>query len=135
MFGIDRTPNDWHAGVVNPERVSDAISLLTRALAEVGLEPAGERESADVVADVVVRGRHGVEFAVEVTRRALVREGDVPGIVRGLAAERRRGVVGVIVADRITEEAKTRLRAKSWGWRTCAGTCMWRHRASSSMRG
>ncbi len=99
------------------ERDSDAISFLTRALAEVGLQPVGEQESADAVADVVVRGRHGVEFAVEVTRRALVREGDVRGIVRGLsAAERRRGVVGVIVADRITEAAKQRLRAKSWGW-------------------
>ena len=28
---------------------------------------------------MVVHGRHGVEFAVSVTRRALVREGDVPG--------------------------------------------------------
>lgn len=102
---------------MDSERDSDAIAWLTRALAEVGLEPAGEQESADVVPDVVVRGRHGVEFAVEVKRRALVQEGDVPGIARGLsAAERRRGVVGVVVADRITEEAKRRLRAKSWGW-------------------
>ena len=117
VFSIDRTPNSWHSGVVDAERDRDAIALLTLALAEVGLEAAGEQDSADAVADVVVRGRHGVEFTVEVTRRALVREGDVPGIVRGLsAAERRRGVVGVIVADRITEEAKKRLRAKSWGW-------------------
>ena len=98
---------------MNSERDSDAIALLTGALAEIGLESAGKQGTADMV----VHGRHGVEFAVSVTRRALVREGDVPGIVRGIsAADRRRGVVGVIVSDRITEAAKKRLRTKKWGW-------------------
>jgi DNA-binding transcriptional ArsR family regulator len=66
---------------------------------------------------MVVHGRHDLEFEVVVNRRSLVREGDVPGIVRGISAtERRRGVTGVIVSDRITEDAKKRLRAKSFGW-------------------
>lgn len=113
VFGIDRTSNDRHHGLVNSERDREAIALLTSALAEAGLEPAGNQEAADLV----VHARQDVEFAVLVTRRALVREGDVPGIVGGISpANRRRGVVGVIVSDRITEEAKKRLRAKSWGW-------------------
>ena len=112
-FGIDRTPNTLHSGEVNSERDRDAVALLTQALLEVGLEPAVTHENARMV----VHGRHGLEFKVAVRRRSLVREGDVPGIVRGIsAAERRRGVTGVIVSDRITEDAKKRLRAKSFGW-------------------
>lgn len=99
------------------DREFEAITQLTRALFEVGLEVAEQEVVADVGADLVVRGRHGIEFAVEVKQRTLVRDGDVPTLTRGLvAADRRHGVVGVIVADRITEEAKKRLRATSWGW-------------------
>src|SRR5690606_10267439 len=98
----------WQAGRVGTDRELEAIALLTRALAEVGLEPA--EETADARADLVVRGRDGVAFAVEVKQRALVRDGDVPALTRRLTgADRRRGVVSVIVADRITEEAKNRL--------------------------
>ena len=99
------------------ERERDAIALLARALTETGLEPTEEQETASAGADLMVRSGHGVEFAVEVTWRPLVREGDVPAIARGITdADRRRGLVGVIVADRITEEAKQRLRSKAWGW-------------------
>ncbi len=96
------------------DRELEAIALLTRALAEVGLESA--EETADARADLVVRSRDGVAFAVEVKQRALVRDGDVPALTRLTEADRRRGVVSVIVADRITEEAKNRLRAEGWGW-------------------
>ena len=86
------------------ERERDAIALLARALTEVGLEPTGEQETAGAGADLVVRGGHGVEFAVVVTWRTLVREGDVPAITGGITdADHRCGLVGVIVADRITE--------------------------------
>jgi hypothetical protein len=107
---------------VGSNRELEAITQLRRALSEVGLEVAGEQVAdeevvADARADLVVRGRHGVAFAVEIKERALVRDGDVDSLTRELAAaDRRRGVVGVVVADRITEEAKTLLREKSWGW-------------------
>jgi len=118
VFGIDRTPNTTYAGLVGTGRELEAMAQLMAALAEVGLDaaesPAG---AADTGADLVVRGRHGVEFAVAVKQRALVRDTDVPALTRGFTnADRRQCVVGVVVADRITEEAKKLLRAKPWGW-------------------
>lgn len=101
---------------MDAEGKREANEQLSRALAEVGLEPTVP-DSEDASGDLLVRGRHGVQFTVAVKQRALVRDGDIPTVTRGLtAADRRRGVVGVVVADRITEEAKNRLRAKSWGW-------------------
>lgn len=102
---------------MNTDREREAILQLTRALAEVGLEPVEDEAAAHDRADLVVRGRHGVEFTIEVKQRSLVRGGDVPALTRGVtSADRRSGVVGVVVADRITEEAKQRLRTKAWGW-------------------
>lgn len=96
-------------------RQPEGAELLSSALTEVGLLPAAE--VGDSGTDLVVRSGHGVEFIVEIKQRALVRDTDVPMLVRGMsAADRRRGVVGVVVAERITEDAKRRLRAKGWGW-------------------
>jgi hypothetical protein len=101
---------------VGVDREHEAIDQLSRALTEVGLDPA-LLTSAGALGDLLVRGPHGVQFTVALKQRALVRDGDIPTLTRGLtAADRRRGMVGVVVADRITEEAKNRLRAKSWGW-------------------
>ena len=66
----------WTHGLPRPAR-GEVIEQLMSALAEVGLEPADDL-TADPGADLVVRGRHGVEFAIEVKHRALVRDSDVP---------------------------------------------------------
>lgn len=98
------------------DREREAIEQLSRALAEVGLEPVVPA-GADAPVDLLVRGPHGVEFAIDLTHRALVRDGDIPTLTRKLAtADRPHGTVAVVVSDRITEEAKNRLRAQSWGW-------------------
>jgi len=102
---------------VRTDRGREATQQLVRALAEVGLQASRETAGAKSRPHLLVRGPHGVEFVVEVEHRALVRDGDVSTLTREPPAiHSQLGVVGVVVADRITQEAKNQLRAKSWGW-------------------
>ena len=95
-------------------REREATAHLSRALAEVGLEAASETADAHRRADLVIRGRHDVELGIEVQHRALIREGDVAALKRGVKTGE--GTVNVVVADRITRDAKERLREDGWGW-------------------
>lgn len=96
-------------------RGQEAIALLSRALIEVGLEPVPAASNAQ--ADLSVRSRDGLRVDIDVEFRSLVREGDVPAITTSRTAPKRHpGVAGLVVADRITADAKTRLRAQGWGW-------------------
>ena len=114
MFGIDQTPNAQDNHLMSAVTHHEAVTHLANALGEVGLEAA---ESPAVPNTITVYGREGALCALEVKHRSLVRDSDIPSLTRGFTADVNPvETVGVVVADRITKDAKAELRARGWGW-------------------
>jgi hypothetical protein len=100
----------------------DAVRLLADALGELGLAAAVEVSGADRAergGDLSVLPSAGSPILLEVRRLSLA---DGGGVRRQLEAGGRRpgrracGVVPVLVADRVTQEARGLLREAGWGW-------------------
>ncbi len=91
----------WCHGCVSP--VADELRDVLDALARAKVPASGGRDGQLVV--------DGTEMPIEIKRLSAV----TPTIARG---PRRlpKGTLGVIVADRISVEARRELEARGWGW-------------------
>jgi hypothetical protein len=101
---------------------SEAELALLDALQAVGLE-AQLAQSPDSRADIEVRTPDGRKVLVEAKYRTLASPDGLPRQLERYAEELRRlevlegkHVVGVLVADRVTEAARSILRNAGWGW-------------------
>lgn len=98
-------------------REVEAVAELRDALAEVGLDTVLESGVQHHGADLIIRGRDGVQFPVEIQRRALVTDRDLSQLFRAASASgQEHPVTHLVVANRVTEEARSGLREAGWGW-------------------
>jgi hypothetical protein len=114
VFGIDRTPNKAHTESVDAIRGLDGVQALGDAVASVGLGV--EVNAGDSGVDLILRNPAGGFVAVEVKRLSLA---SVEALPRRLADWSKRlppETVGVLVADRVTADARNVLSAAGWGW-------------------
>lgn len=94
---------------------AEALDQLYEAAASVGLDVAPGNSDAGVDGYLAIPGEKSI--AIEVKRRSLVSSRDVdPMISRWEEASENKGAMRVIVADRITADAKDALRRAGWGW-------------------
>ena len=118
---------------MSESRVSEAAVEFRDALKQVGLDTIREIGEPDERPDLVVVGPQGIRIPIEIQRRSLLTERELPSLL-----ERAKGTPSeathVVVADRVTERARVELRSRGWGGWTCAGTCTWRLPVCSSMR-
>lgn len=92
-----------------------ALDHLSEATASVGLEFALADSGVGVDAYIAIPGEKPI--AIEVKQRSLVSSRDVQQVTAaGKEAGDNTDAMPVIVADRITAEAKTELRRAGWGW-------------------
>jgi hypothetical protein len=120
VFGIDRTPNEvdnWSMFTG-----TEAELALVDALEAVGLE-ARLAQSLDSGADIEVHTPDGRRILIEAKYRTLASSDGLPRQLERYAREQGRSaglegdpVVGVLVADRITEAARVILQETGWGW-------------------
>lgn len=97
-------------------RDADAIAALRDALAEVGLS-SDDVQGSDRGVDLVVRGPQGGPVGVEVKRVSLVSGPALPHLARQWSSSTAsEDHVVVVVADRVTAEAREQLRSLGWGW-------------------
>ncbi|MGY4712921.1 transcriptional regulator [Mycolicibacterium sp. CBM1] len=120
MFGIDRTPNMRNNGLVLS--AADAEHALVDALEAAGLT-ASLIDSAGDAADIEVRTPDGQTLLIEAKYRTLASADALPRQLDQYAHQLARirtkagkAVVGVLVADRITEDARAMLQNSGWGW-------------------
>jgi hypothetical protein len=114
VFGIDRTPNGEHTGSVSTAADLDGVQALSDAVATVGLSV--EVGAGDGAVDLILRNPAGGLVSVEVKRLSLA---SVDGLQRRLADWSKRlpqETIGVVVADRVTADARDVLNAAGWGW-------------------
>jgi len=119
-FGIDRTPNASKNKVM--VLGSEAELALLDALQAVGLE-ARLTESPDSRADIEVHTPDGRKVLIEAKYRSLASPDGLPRQLERYAHDLHRlevlegeAVVGVLVADRVTEAARAILQKAGWGW-------------------
>lgn len=118
MFGIDRTPNEVDDVVVSLERRGgDIEQAFVDAVESIGLEARIEAgPGADRGVDVVVFASDGPTVLVALKPSSLV---TVDGVGRVLAQSSERAdddVLSVVVADRITADARERLSRAGQSW-------------------
>ena len=98
----------------------DGAAALMEAAAAVGLVAEVALAARDAGADVVLVTPAGDRVPVVIKRVSLVSADGlrerIDGWKRGPSAGDALGVVGVVVADRITGEARELLTAAGWGW-------------------
>lgn len=114
MFGIDRTWNIVKTALVNATRGLDGVHALGDAVSSVGLSM--EVNPGDSGVDLNLKNPAGGVVPVEVKRLSLA---SVDGLPRRLADWSKRlppETIGVIVADRVTADARDVLNAAGWGW-------------------
>lgn len=102
------------AELVSATRGLDGVHALGDAVSSVGLSM--EVNSGDSAADLVLTKPAGGRVLVEVKRVSLA---SVDSLPRRLAEWSKRlppETVGVVVADRVTAEARDVLSAAGWGW-------------------
>lgn len=115
MFGIDRTPNPGENGGMSDIYGAEALDHLSEATASVGLEFTLADSDVGVDAYIAIPGEKPI--AIEVKQRSLVSSRDVQQVTAGCKeADDYKDAMSVIVADRITAEAKAELRRAGWGW-------------------
>lgn len=83
--------------------VAPGVGEVLEALARADM-PSSESKDGALVVD-------GAEVPVEIQRLTVV----TPAVARGLP-DPPRGVVGIVIADRISEDARRELAARGWGW-------------------
>lgn len=120
MFGIDRTPNNGNNDHVL--RAADAEHALVDALEAVGLT-ASLIDSVGDTADIEVRTPDGRTLLIEAKYRSLASSDALPRQLGQFAHQLARiqtgagkHVIGVLIADRITEDARAMLQSAGWGW-------------------
>jgi hypothetical protein len=113
VFGIDRTVDSGQAG-----DVEDPVELLQAAFAHVDLDlvPA-ERYSDDAWGDAVLDPR-GLDVEIEVKQLALVTADVAERLVRSRQGEPRSepALAFMVVANRVTEDARAVLLRGGWGY-------------------
>ena len=99
-----------------------AARALVDALEKVGLE-ARQSEMSDTPADLEVISPDGRKMLLEVKYRSLATPDGLPRQLeryaeelRGRNGQQNEPVVGVLVADRVTEAARAILQEAGWGW-------------------
>jgi hypothetical protein len=100
----------------SPRTAEDAVDELADAVAAVGLKLLPADEIEDPAADVVLVLPDNRQLVVEVKSTSLL---TVKGLHDQLKLWSHRlpvSSVGVVVADRITADARQELRAAGWGW-------------------
>ncbi len=117
MFGIDRSSNDKHTGGVSAQQESEAVDALRDAAISVGLEVHTQEGIDGRLADLIVINPAGGQLVVEAKRMSLA-NADVLARRLPLWSQelRERSAVGIVVADRVTREAREQLRNAGWGW-------------------
>ena len=100
---------------MSESRVSEAAVEFRDALKQVGLDTIREIGEPDERPDLVVVGPQGIRIPIEIQRRSLLTERELPSLL-----ERAKGTPSqathVVVADRVTERARVELRSRGWGW-------------------
>jgi hypothetical protein len=95
---------------------SDAVELLADAVQAVGLEVDRAPDTPDRQVDAVLVNPSGGRVAVELQKVSLV---TADGLARRIADCERTstgGWIRVLVADRVTEQARVLLNEAGWGW-------------------
>jgi len=115
VFGIDRTPNDLHDQDM-PTTSSDGTARLREVALGLGLGVPDGDHLGHEHADLILLSPDGGRVLVEVKRTALVSADGLTRRLREWDAGRVPGTTGVVVADRVTAEARGRLREAGWGW-------------------
>ena len=96
---------------------SDGVEALRDALGTVGLPVEDSSPSPDHGADLVLVNPGGEVLAIEVKRMALASVDGLADRIKSwnpqLASA---GAIGVVVADRVTQQARDILRESGWGW-------------------
>ena len=118
-FGIDRTAVVRHSRLVSsPESVEAGVDALREAAAHVGLQvELHDAHHSDRGIDLVLVSPRGERHAVVLKQLSLV---PLDGLARRLkewnAHLTTPGTIGVVVADRITRDARRSLQEAGWGW-------------------
>jgi len=116
VFGIDRTPNSVEHMLVDPlQRARNALDALTSAVGSLGLAVRPGEVDASPNQDLAVVFPDGREVGLQVKTVALITADSVPGLLRRWSTSETEGG-RVVVADRITAEARTSLNQAGWGW-------------------
>lgn len=116
MFDIDRTLNAWDARLMPARSEVDGAEALWEAVGALGLgietvQPGSAR------ADLVVINPAGGRVVIEVKRLSLAAADGLDRRIKQWSRQTPQdGVIGVLVADRVTSEAREVLRAAGWGW-------------------
>ncbi|WP_181775595.1 transcriptional regulator [Amycolatopsis pittospori] len=116
MFGIDRTPNSMEHMLVDPlQRARNALDALTSAVGSLGLSTRQGDVDAPPGRDLVIAFPDGREVGLQVKTVALITTDSLPGLLRRWSTSEIEGG-SVVVADRITAEARSTLNQAGWGW-------------------
>jgi hypothetical protein len=117
VFGIDRSLNVFDDGWVVLGLDGDGADVLREAVASIGVGVETLSPGPGHGADLVLVNPAGGRILVEVKRQALA---STDGLPRRIAQWNRQlsgdAAVRVVVADRVTSEAREMLRAAGWGW-------------------
>lgn len=114
VFGIDRTSNTVKTWLVSATIDLDGVHALADAVSSVGLST--EVNSSDSEVDLVVTNPAGGRVMVEVKRVSLASVDSLPRLLAEWSKRLAAKTVGVVVADRVTAEARELLSAVGWGW-------------------
>jgi hypothetical protein len=98
------------------DREGEAAAEVRDALKQVGLDTAQVVGGPGVRPEVVVVSPQGIRIPLELSRRSLVTERDLPRLLLDEAKGAPQEATHVVVADRITEQARVELRTHGWGW-------------------
>lgn len=101
-------------GIVS-RRGQDAVDAFIAAAEALGIE-ARDRPDVDRGVDAVVGLPGGPSLLVQVKATSLVTGASAPGQLRRWSQPRRGGVVGMVVADRITADGRDYLTRAGWSW-------------------
>jgi DNA-binding transcriptional ArsR family regulator len=115
VFGIDRTPNALDYVVVAASSDFGTEDILRDAVGALGL--AVEQLPPSSSRDFVLVNPAGGQVVIELRRMSLV---SVDGLARRIEEWNRRrqdpDAIGVVIADRVTQDARAVLRSAGWGW-------------------
>lgn len=95
---------------------ADAVDAFTRAVESLGAGLSVQSGVTDERPDLVVVMSDGRSITVEVKATSLVSGDTAPGQLLRWSSSRSSGVVGVVVADRITAAARDDLNRAGWSW-------------------